>query len=196
MTRYFMTIPEAVQLVIRAGSGGFPHVPRTAEVLVLDMGEPVRIVELARAMIELSGLDPDRDIEIEIVGRRAGEKLHEELFNPYERARPTATEKILLAERAPLAPEVVEEAFAEINLLVLEGDAAGLAAKVAELTSQARRRVGRIVADPSTDAIDPAADLSTGTADPAAHLEPVAAAAGEPATAPEAPVPLIHSGDA
>ncbi len=98
---------------------------RTAEVLVLDMGEPVRIVELARAMIELSGLDPDRDIEIETSGRRPGEKLHEELFNPYERPRPTATEKILLAERAPLAPEVVEEVFAEINLLVLEGDAAG-----------------------------------------------------------------------
>ena len=170
MTRYFMTIPEAVQLVIRAGSGGFPHVPRTAEVLVLDMGEPVRIVELARAMIELSGLDPDHDIEVEIVGRRAGEKLHEELFNPYECARATSTEKILLAERAPLAPEVVEEAFAEINLLVLEGDAAGLAAKVTELTSQARERVDR--------------------------LEPVAAAAVQPATAPEAPVPLIHSGDA
>ena len=199
MTRYFMTIPEAVQLIIRAGSLGLqdPAVARsgvvagglrrevggrrrpdddlgvpaafgaasTAEVLVLDMGEPVRIVELARAMIELSGLDPDRDIEIEEVGRRPGEKLHEELFNGYERARPTATEKILRAERLPLAPEVVEEVFAEINLLVLEGDAAGLAAKVADLTSRVR--------------------------------EPVSApAAPEPATASAAPVPLIHSGDA
>jgi FlaA1/EpsC-like NDP-sugar epimerase len=185
MTRYFMTIPEAVQLIIRAGSLGLPTVPengrhpvealcgglgqgggdRTAEVLVLDMGEPVRIVELARAMIELSGLDPDRDIEIEEVGRRPGEKLHEELFNEYERARPTATEKILRAERLPLAPEVVEEVFAEVNLLVLEGDAAGLAAKVADLTSRVR--------------------------------EPVEAPdAPEPATAAAAPVPLIHSGDA
>ena len=79
MTRYFMTIPEAVQLIIRSGSLGDERQvgpagregirsPR-AEVFVLDMGEPVRIVELARAMIELSGLDPDRDIEIEIVGR-------------------------------------------------------------------------------------------------------------------------------
>ena len=105
------------------------------------MGEPVRIVELARAMIELSGLDPDRDVEIEEVGRRPGEKLHEELFNDYERPRPTATEKILRAEREPLAPEVVEEVFAEINLLVLEGDAAGLAAKVADLTSRVREPV-------------------------------------------------------
>ncbi len=166
MTRYFMTIPEAVQLIIRAGSLELrPAGGRTAEVLVLDMGEPVRIIELARAMIELSGLDPDRDIEIEEVGRRPGEKLHEELFNGHERPRPTATEKILRAERSPLEPEVVEEVFAEINLLVLEGDAAGLAAKVADLTSRVRGPVDT-------------------------PAEP------EPATAAAAPVPLIHSGDA
>ena len=119
MTRYFMTIPEAVQLIIRSGSLAARAPSRrqadarrrrararrtpAPEVFVLDMGEPVRIIELARAMIELSGLDPDRDIDIEIVGARPGEKLHEELFNSYERARPTAAEKILLAEREPLA---------------------------------------------------------------------------------------------
>ena len=152
MTRYFMTIPEAVQLIIRSGSlgdraggaggrGGIRS-PR-AEVFVLDMGEPVRIVELARAMIELSGLDPDHDIDIEIVGARGGEKLHEQLFNPYERSRPTVAEKILLAEREPLAVETVEAMFAEIGLLVLEGDAAGLAAKVSELSAPARGRAAR-----------------------------------------------------
>ncbi len=134
MTRYFMTIPEAVQLIIRSGSlvagGG-----RGADVFVLDMGEPVRIVELARAMIELSGLDPDRDVAVEIVGRRAGEKLHEELFNRYERPRPTKAEKIMLAEREQLSPETVEAMFDEIGLLVLEGDAAGLAARVSELSA-------------------------------------------------------------
>jgi FlaA1/EpsC-like NDP-sugar epimerase len=140
MTRYFMTIPEAVQLIIRSGSlaaGG----PRGARVFVLDMGDPVRIMDLARAMIDLSGLDPDRDIDIEVVGRRQGEKLHEELFNDYERRRPTAAEKILLAEREPLAVDAVETMFAEIGLLVLEGDAAGLAAKVSELVA-ARRDSG------------------------------------------------------
>jgi len=139
MTRYFMTIPEAVQLIIRSGSlaSGGPSADG-AEVFVLDMGEPVRIVELARAMIDLSGLDPDRDVDIEIVGRRAGEKLHEELFNSYERSRPTSAEKIMLAEREPMAVEDVESMFAEIGLLVLEGDAAGLAAKVSELSAAHR----------------------------------------------------------
>ncbi len=99
------------------------------------MGEPVRIVELARAMIELSGLDPDHDIDIEIVGARGGEKLHEQLFNSYEHSTPTVAEKILLAEREPLAVETVEAMFDEIGLLVLEGDAAGLAAKVSELSA-------------------------------------------------------------
>ena len=91
--------------------------------------------KIFRAMIELSGLDPARDIDVEIVGRRPGEKIHEELFNAYERPRPTSAEKILLAEREPLAVQEVESMFAEIGLLVLEGDAAGLAAKVAELSA-------------------------------------------------------------
>jgi FlaA1/EpsC-like NDP-sugar epimerase len=134
MTRYFMTIPEAVQLIIRSGSL-VSDGDRGADVFVLDMGEPVRIVDLARAMIELSGLDPERDVTVEIVGRRAGEKLAEELFNRYEQPRSTPAEKILLAEREPLAPETVEAMFDEIGLLVLEGDAAALAAKVSELSA-------------------------------------------------------------
>jgi FlaA1/EpsC-like NDP-sugar epimerase len=140
MTRYFMTIPEAVQLIIRSGSLASAQSTRRsgAAVFVLDMGEPVKIVELARAMIDLSGLDPDRDIDIEIVGRRPGEKLGEELFNSYERARATEAEKILLADRIPLDVDAVDSMFAEIGLLVLEGDAAGLAAKVSELADERR----------------------------------------------------------
>jgi FlaA1/EpsC-like NDP-sugar epimerase len=130
MTRYFMTIPEAVQLIIRSGSLG-----AGGDVFVLDMGEPVSIMDLANAMIRLSGLDPERDIAIDIVGRRAGEKLHEDLFNPYERPQASPAEKILIAQREPLDPEWVEETFNQVNVLVLEGDAAGLAAKVAELST-------------------------------------------------------------
>jgi FlaA1/EpsC-like NDP-sugar epimerase len=131
MTRYFMTIPEAVQLIIRAASLG-----KGGEVFVLDMGEPVPIMQLARDMIELSGLEPDRDIAIEVVGRRPGEKLHEDLFNPNERPQPTPAEKIMLAERERLDPAAVETMFDEISLLVLEGDAAGLAARVSQLSAE------------------------------------------------------------
>jgi FlaA1/EpsC-like NDP-sugar epimerase len=129
MTRYFMTIPEAVQLVIRSGSLG-----QDGAVLVLEMGEPVSIWSLAETMIELSGLRPHEDVVIEEVGRRPGEKLHEELFNPYERPQPTPAQKILRAEREPLDAEAVEAMFDEVSLLVLEGDAAALAAKVAQFT--------------------------------------------------------------
>jgi len=128
MTRYFMTIPESVALVIRAASLG-----HGGEVFVLDMGEPVSIMELARRMIELSGLEPELDIAIEVIGPRPGEKLHEELFNPFERRRRTEAEKIWLAERDPMDIERAEAIFDEVSLLVLEADAAGLAEKVAEL---------------------------------------------------------------
>jgi FlaA1/EpsC-like NDP-sugar epimerase len=142
MTRYFMTIPEAVQLVIRAGSfvsGG--------EVFVLEMGDPVKIMDLARDMIRLSGLEPDSDIAIEVIGPRPGEKLHEELFNPYERPQPTPSQKLLRAEHPRLDPAWEKETFDQVNWLVLDGDAAALAAKVGELS--AVRQVPPAL-DPST----------------------------------------------
>jgi FlaA1/EpsC-like NDP-sugar epimerase len=130
MTRYFMTIPEAVQLVIRSGSlaGG-------GEVFVLEMGEPVKIIDLARDMIRFSGLEPERDIAIEVIGPRPGEKLHEELFNPYERPQPTPAQKIMRAEHPRLDPAWEKETFDQVGWLVLDGDAAALAAKVGELAS-------------------------------------------------------------
>jgi len=97
MKRFFMTIPEAVQLVLQAavlGSGG--------DVFVLDMGEPVRIADLARDLIELSGLHVGEDIEIVYSGMRPGEKLYEELFIPGERYERTRHEKIFLAANAGL----------------------------------------------------------------------------------------------
>ena len=211
MTRYFMTIPEAVQLIIRSGAlvgealNGRATVLRDrprrgAEVFVLDMGEPVRIIDLARAMIELSGLDPARDIAIEITEPRPGEKLSEELFNSYERPRTTVAEKILLAEREPLAVEEVEAIFGEIVLLVLEGDAAGLAAKVSELSS-ARWEAARVASAQG----EPKRARGRGEGDGASG----GPLQGEPREAPseaelepngresqrDAPVPLVHSPD-
>ena len=101
MTRYFMTIPEAVQLVIQAGdlAGG------SGEVFVLEMGEPVKILDLAHNMIRLAGYEPETDIAIEIIGMRPGEKLHEELFNVDENPQPTTADRIVRAVRTnPLDP--------------------------------------------------------------------------------------------
>jgi len=94
MRRYFMTIPEAVQLVLQAGALGTPGL-----IFMLDMGEPVRIVDLARDMIRLSGLQEGRDIDIVFTGRRPGEKVFEELFAPNERYRPTPHQHVFIAER-------------------------------------------------------------------------------------------------
>jgi FlaA1/EpsC-like NDP-sugar epimerase len=92
MRRYFMTIPEAVQLVLQAGALG-----TGSELFVLDMGEPVKIVDLARDLIRLSGLEADVDIEIQYTGVRAGEKLYEEVFFGGEDVRPTNHPKVLRA---------------------------------------------------------------------------------------------------
>ena len=86
-------------------------------------------------MIRLSGLEPGRDIAIETVGARPGEKFHEALFNAYEHPQPTPVQKIVRAERTHLDPEWVKETFANINLLVLEGDAAALASHVSRLAA-------------------------------------------------------------
>jgi FlaA1/EpsC-like NDP-sugar epimerase len=96
MVRYFMLIPEAAQLVIQAGAMG-----EGGEIFVLDMGEPVRIMDLARDMIQLSGLRVDDDIEIAITGLRPGEKLYEELYGESERHQPTKHEKIMTAVGEP-----------------------------------------------------------------------------------------------
>ena len=89
VTRYFMTIPEAVMLVLQAGAIG-----KGGELFLLDMGRPVKISDLARNMIRLSGLVPDKDIKIEYVGLRPGEKLYEELLIDGEGVIDTAYEKI------------------------------------------------------------------------------------------------------
>jgi len=100
MTRYFMTIPEAVQLVLRAATLG-----KNGNVYMLDMGDPVKITDLARRLIEMSGLRPDKDIEIRIVGARPGEKLYEELWNEGARIRPTRFQRIFAVEAAEVSPE-------------------------------------------------------------------------------------------
>src|SRR2546421_993085 len=147
MTRYFMTIPEAVQLIIRSGALG-----DGGDVYVLEMGEPVKILDLARNMIRLAGLEPDLDVAIEIIGRRPGEKIHEELFNPDERPRPTPADKIVAAVRPPIHPDWVEDAFGRVEELVYAGDARGLAAAVTSLADarSSSAAIGPAAAEPET----------------------------------------------
>jgi FlaA1/EpsC-like NDP-sugar epimerase len=130
MTRYFMTIPEAVQLVIQAGDLG----ATSGEVFVLEMGEPVRILDLARNMIGLAGYEPEVDIAIELIGPRPGEKLREELLGHNERSQATTAERIVRAVRQrPLEHERIERALTRIEELIAVGDEAGLAEQLIAL---------------------------------------------------------------
>jgi FlaA1/EpsC-like NDP-sugar epimerase len=95
ITRYFMTIPEASSLVLEAAVMG-----RGGEIFVFDMGKPVKILDLARKMIQLTGLRPEFDIKIEFTGLRPGEKMYEELFKQCENLLPTYHPKILKAQRS------------------------------------------------------------------------------------------------
>ena len=131
MTRYFMTIPEAVQLIIRSGA-----LAEGGEIFVLEMGDPVRIIDLAHNMIKLSGQEPGHDIAIEIVGRRPGEKIHEELFNPDERPRATHAEKIMVALRHRLDPDWVESAFVRVEDRVYSNDPEPVTAIVQRLAAE------------------------------------------------------------
>ncbi len=121
MIRYFMTIPEASQLVLQAAAIG-----RGGEIFILDMGEPVKIVDLAREMIALSGLRPDEDIEIVFSGVRPGEKLYEEVATDEENVAPTEKPKILVGKLPPGSPEAVERALAALRREVEAGDQDGI----------------------------------------------------------------------
>jgi FlaA1/EpsC-like NDP-sugar epimerase len=110
VTRYFMTIPEAAGLVLQAatqGAGG--------EIFVLDMGKPVKVLELARQLIELSGFRPEEDIEIEFVGLRPGEKLFEELSHKGENITPTTHAKIMRFVSEPQRLEDVQKIFGDLR---------------------------------------------------------------------------------
>ena len=151
VTRYFMTVREAVELVLQASalspSGGAPET--RGKIFVLDMGEPVKIVDLAHQMIRLAGLRPGRDVAIEFVGLRPGEKLHEELFHPAEPLMATENPSIRLA-----APRTADYAMLARSIDELEETArARREERVLQILERLVPEYRRAPSPPSTAAI-------------------------------------------
>ena len=143
MTRYFMTIPEAVSLVVQAGAIG-----GRGQVFVLDMGDPVRIVDLAQNMIRLSGKEPrlpddpassPRDVRIAFTGSRPGEKIHEELWSDDESLGDTTHPKIRRLSRPPVDPNWLEQQLIELERLADEGDTLEVVGKLRKVVSEPQR---------------------------------------------------------
>jgi len=143
MTRYFMSIPEAAQLVLQAGAMG-----RGGEIFILDMGEPVRIVDLAKAAITLSGLRPFVDIEIVFTGIRSGEKLFEELELTEEQMSKTRHPKIFIGKINPYAEEKIQDALERLSLLSETGKEVELRRFLNDFLPEAQLRIPDIVSDP------------------------------------------------
>jgi FlaA1/EpsC-like NDP-sugar epimerase len=156
MRRYFMTIPEACQLVLQAGTMG-----EGGEIFVLDMGEPVKIVDLARDLITLSGFKPGEDIEIEFTGIRPGEKLFEELSVAEEAADKTRHPKIFVGKFRPHDWTEVQAQLLSLRTVAEEGDAAAVRAKFQEIVPEYHPVLIERAAPaaPSTKAADGKTDL-------------------------------------
>jgi len=143
MTRFFMTIPEAAQLIIEACALG-----EGSDVYVLDMGEPVPIMFLAEQMIRLSGREPGRDVAIEVTGLRPGEKLEEALFYPDETVLPTRQTRILKASQAAgPAPSLLDAVVALV-------DAARQGAAPADIDARLKALVAGSGGVPARNAVD------------------------------------------
>jgi FlaA1/EpsC-like NDP-sugar epimerase len=140
MRRYFMTIPEAVELVIQASAMG-----RGGELFMLEMGEPVRIVDLAKDLIRLSGLRAELDIKIEFTGIRPGEKLREELYFDHEKADRTQHPKIMLARQQIPERERLRSMLDELRRAVEAGDDTLARRLVPRMVPEYRGHYGQVV---------------------------------------------------
>lgn len=138
ITRYFMTIPEACQLVLEAGAMG-----KGGEIFIFDMGQSVKILDLAKKMIMLSGYEPGRDIEIVFTGLREGEKLYEELLNTHENTLPTHHEKIMIAQVKEYPYQEINRYIELFNDLVIDKNELKMVALMKELVPEYKSNYSR-----------------------------------------------------
>lgn len=149
--RYFMTVYEAVQLTLQSTACALQGDVRRGRIFVLDMGQPIKVIDIARRMIGLAGLKPDDDVKIEIVGLRPGEKLYEELFDNSEKRLKSSVPGVFEAEPRPVSLGALNRAFDELTEASARGDVervraciartlAGGAAHIDDLVAEARDR--------------------------------------------------------
>ncbi|MGV3697938.1 polysaccharide biosynthesis protein [Flavobacterium sp.] len=129
--RYFMTIPEACQLVLEAGAMG-----NGGEIYIFDMGEPVKIIDLAKKMIRLAGFIPDKDINIKIIGLRPGEKLFEELLNDASKTLPTHNNQIMIAQDSWDDYEDVKESISELISILKKNSSLEVVAQMKKIVPE------------------------------------------------------------
>ncbi|WP_343517625.1 nucleoside-diphosphate sugar epimerase/dehydratase [Sphingomonas sp.] len=120
--RFFMTVHEAVQLILQSASRGLRDGMHHGRIFVLDMGDPIRVIDIARRMIRLAGLDPEIDVGIDIIGLRPGEKLYEELFDVEEERLPSSIPGVFEAEPRPIPLRTLNKAFDALERASDEAD--------------------------------------------------------------------------
>lgn len=149
MRRYFMTVAEAVELVLQASAHGLHRPDLAGKIFVLDMGEPVRIVDLARQMIRLAGQRPDEDVKIVFTGLRPGEKLFEEILDPSEEPVPSAVDGVVVASPALVDCDRLETAVNRLMAAAASDDRDAIGALLAGLVPGYEAPVARLPGEES-----------------------------------------------
>jgi O-antigen biosynthesis protein WbqV len=126
MQRYFMTVKEAVELVLQAAAHGVEHDEERGKILVLDMGDPIKIADIAKQMIRLAGLRPNVDVDVKFTGLRPGEKLFEELFDHTEHRAQSTLDGILVARSQPIESKLLDKVFSDLKQAAERNDVSSI----------------------------------------------------------------------